>query len=217
MSQGFAELGYSYLNLDDCWMQEHRTPDGHIQASLAFPSGMKALGDYIHSKGLRFGLYSSAGTNTCEGRAGSLWYEEMDANDYASWGVDYLKYDNCYNDNVPALIRFPRMRDALNATGREIFFSLCNGGRDDVPDWGKSIGNSFRTTSDISDTWGSIEFNFRENVNLASKSGPGGWNDPDMLEVGNGGLTLEEEKTHFALWAISKAPLIIGCDLTIAS
>ena len=146
MSQGFVELGYTYLNLDDCWMQQHRTPDGHIQVSPAFPSGMKALGDYIHSKGLKFGLYSSAGTNTCEGRAGSLWYEEMDANDYASWGVDYLKYDNCYNDNVPALIRYPRMRDALNATGREIFYSLCNWGRDDVPDWGKAVGNSYRTT-----------------------------------------------------------------------
>ena len=217
MSQGFVELGYTYLNLDDCWMQQHRTPDGHIQVSPAFPSGMKALGDYIHSKGLKFGLYSSAGIKTCEGKAGSLWYEEMDANDYASWGVDYLKYDNCYNDNVPALIRYPRMRDALNATGREIFYSLCNWGEDGVADWGKSVGNSWRTTKDIGNSWESIEFNFRGNLKVASRSGPGGWNDPDMLEVGNGGLSLEEEKTHFALWAISKAPLIIGCDLTLAS
>ncbi len=105
------------------------------------------------------------------------------------------------------------MRDALNATGREIFYSVCSWGEENIPDWGKSVGNSWRTTQDIANLWGSIEFNFRENLKLASKSGTGGWNDPDMVEVGNEGLTFEEEKTHFALWAISKAPLIIGCDL----
>lgn len=107
---------------------------------------MKALGDYIHSKKLKFGLYSSAGTMTCEKRAGSLGYEQMDANDYASWGVDYLKYDNCFNDGVPALERYPKMRDALNATGREIFYSVCSWGEEHIPDWGKSVGNSWRTT-----------------------------------------------------------------------
>jgi alpha-galactosidase len=142
-------------------MQQHRSPDGHIQVSPAFPSGMKALGDYIHSKGLKFGLYSSAGTKTCEGRAGGLWYEETDANDYASWGVDYLKYDNCFSDGVPALTRFSRMRDALNATGREIFYSICNGGEENSPDWGKTVSNSWRTTIDIANSWATIEFNFR--------------------------------------------------------
>lgn len=176
---------------------------------------MKSLGDYLHSKGLKFGLYSSAGTMTCEKRAGSLGHEEMDAADYASWGVDYLKYDNCFNDNVPATIRYPAMRDALNKTGRPIFYSICNWGEEDTINWGQEVGNSWRTTQDIFDAWASIEFNFHYNMYGRESAGQGGWNDPDMLEVGNGGLTLEEEKTHFALWALSKAPLIIGCDLNI--
>ena len=125
---GLAELGYVYVNLDDCWQQENRTADGHVQAATTFPSGMKALGDYLHGKGLKFGLYSSAGTKTCEGRAGGMGHEEIDAQDYASWGVDYLKYDNCFNENVPATTRYPAMRDALNKTGRPIFYSLCNWG-----------------------------------------------------------------------------------------
>lgn len=175
---------------------------------------MKNLGDSLHSLGLKFGLYSSAGTNTCEGRAGGMGYEDIDAQDYASWGVDYLKYDNCHNQNVPGIQRYPAMRDALNATGRPIFYSLCNWGEEGVTNWGPQVGNSWRTTQDVDDYWISIEANFRISQYSHDIAAPGGWNDPDMLEVGNGGLTYEEEKTHFALWAIAKAPLILGCDLT---
>ena len=128
-----------------------------------------------------------------------------------------MKYDNCFNEDVPASIRYPAMRDALNATGRPIFYSICNWGEEDTTHWGPEVGNSWRTTQDISNTWSSLEFNFHSNANGRDSSAPGGWNDPDMLEVGNGGLTLDEEKTHFALWSISKAPLIIGCDLTTVS
>jgi alpha-galactosidase len=178
---------------------------------------MKALGDYIHDQGLKFGIYSSAGTNTCAGRAGSLGHESTDAQDWASWGVDYLKYDNCYNNNVPGPDRYSTMRDALNATGRPIFYSLCNWGEEDTYRWAPEIGNSWRTTRDIFDAWSSVEYNFLQSHKFHDASGPGGWNDPDMLEVGNGGLTLEEEKTHFTLWSIAKSPLLIGCDLTTIS
>ena len=138
----------------------------------------------------------------------------IDAADYASWGVDYLKYDNCFNDDVPAIIRYPAMRDALIATGRPIFYSICNWGEEETWKWAPNTGNSWRTTFDINDGWASIEYNFKLNQRHFEISGPGGWNDPDMLEVGNGGLTIDEEKTHFALWSLAKAPLIIGCDLT---
>ena len=214
---GFDKLGYEYINLDDCWMKEERTPDGHfIVDDVAFPDGMKVLGDFIHDKGLKFGIYSCAGTMTCAGRAGSLYHEEIDAMDWASWGVDYLKYDNCYNAKVPGTIRYTAMRDALAATGRDIFYSLCNWGEEDSWRWAPSIGNSWRTTFDIFDDFASVEYNFKESQKHFERSGPGAWNDPDMLEIGNGGLTHEEEKTHFALWAMAKAPLIIGCDLSIA-
>ena len=175
------------------------------------------MADYVHSKGLKFGLYSSAGTKTCQGRAGGLDYEDIDAADYASWGVDYLKYDNCFNEGRPARDRYTKMRDALLKQKRKIFYSICNWGEDGTHEWGPALGNSWRTTQDISDIWGSVEFNFRLNERYQDISAPGGWNDPDMLEVGNGGLTPEEEKTHFALWAVAKAPLIIGCDLSTVS
>ena len=175
---------------------------------------MKPVGDYIHDLGLKFGIYSSAGTQTCAGRMGSLYHEETDAADFASWGVDYLKYDNCFNDSVPAITRYPAMRDALAKTGRPIFYSLCNWGEEHTWQWAPGTGNSWRTTQDIFDGWASIEYNFKESQKHFEVAGPGGWNDPDMLEIGNGGLTINEEKTHFALWAFAKAPLIIGCDLT---
>merc|ERR1712060_818920 len=198
-------------------MLEDRDDQGHfIVDPQAFPSGMKDLGDYIHDKNLKFGIYSCAGTNTCAGRAGSLYHEEIDAQDFASWGVDYLKYDNCYNNSVPGTVRYPAMRDALAATGRPIFFSMCNWGEEDSWRWAPDVGNSWRTTQDIWDDWSSVEYNFLESQKHFERAGPGGWNDPDMLEVGNGGLTIEEEKSHFAMWALAKAPLIIGCDITTA-
>jgi alpha-galactosidase len=211
---GLDRLGYEYVNIDDCWMLKDRDAHGHMVADpVTFPSGMRALGDYIHSKGLKFGVYSSAGTNTCEGRAGSLNHEEVDAADWASYGVDYLKYDNCFNENVPATTRYPAMRDALNKTGRPIFYSICNWGNEGTVEWGPATGNSWRTTQDIKAIWPSIQYNFRVNAFHPEIAGPGAWNDPDMLEIGNNWLTVEQEKTHFALWSIVKAPLILGCDL----
>ena len=143
-------------------MKADRTSDGHfIVDEGKFPDGMKKLGDYIHSKGLNFGIYSSAGTMTCQGLAGSLYYEEIDAQDFASWGVDYLKYDNCYNDNVPGSVRYAAMRDALASTGRPIFFSMCNWGEEESWRWAPGIANSWRTTQDIFDDFSSVEYNFK--------------------------------------------------------
>ena len=215
VSSGLLAAGYNYINLDDCW-QNSRDPVTHeiqVDANL-FPHGIKYLADYAHSKGLLFGLYSDAGYKTCAGRPGSLGYEEIDAKTYASWGVDYLKYDNCYTDGSKPEVRYPPMRDALNATGRPIFYSMCEWGVDDPATWAKDVGNSWRTTGDISDSWNSMITIIDTNNRWADYAGPGGWNDPDMLEVGNGGMTFEEYKVHFGLWALSKAPLLVGCDVT---
>ena len=160
---------------------------------------------------------------TCAKRPGGLGYEEMDALDYASWGVDYLKYDNCYNTGVPAFDRYNAMASALQATGRDIFYSICNWGNENVAKWGYTISNSWRTTQDIEiyytqeNQWQQIKGNFLINQLSSSVAGPGHWNDPDMLQIGNGVLTTTDEKSHFALWAFAKAPLIIGCDLTTMS
>jgi len=214
VENGFVEAGYKYINLDDCW-QIKRDANGKIVADPdAFPSGIKALADYAHQKGMKFGLYSDAGTNTCQGRPGSIGYEEIDAKTYAEWGVDYLKYDNCYADPRTPEERYPIMRDALNKSGRPIFYSMCEWGVDDPAKWAKNVGNSWRTTGDISDSWQSMIGIIDKNNEWADYAGPGGWNDPDMLEVGNGGMTYDEYRTHFSLWAISKAPLLIGCDVT---
>jgi len=208
------EAGYEFVNLDDCW-QVSRDANNVIQPDpKAFPSGMKSLADYVHSLGLKFGLYSDAGTHTCGGRPGSLGYEKIDASTYASWGVDYLKYDNCNNQNIPPEQRYPTMRDALNASGRPIFFSMCEWGVDNPALWAPKVGNSWRTTGDIGDNWGSMTSNLDSNDRWAKYAAPGGWNDPDMLEVGNGGMTTEEYKSHFSLWCLAKAPLLIGCDVS---
>ena len=213
-SSGLLEAGYKYINLDDCW-QKSRDENGTIIPDYdAFPNGIKPLVDYAHSKGLLFGLYSDAGEYTCAGRPGSLGYEEIDAQTYAEWGVDYLKYDNCYNKKISSLERYPKMRDALNRTGRPIFYSLCQWGEEDIATWGKEVGNSWRTTGDINDNWNSMLNIIDINDKSYQYAGPGGWNDPDMLKVGNEGMTITEYKTHFNLWAISKAPLLIGCDIT---
>jgi len=211
---GFVDAGYEYINLDDCW-QISRDENGEIVADPdAFPSGIKALADYAHQRGMKFGLYSDAGYGTCQGRPGSLNYEEIDARTYAKWGVDYLKYDNCNADPRTPEERYPIMRDALNKSGRAIFYSMCEWGVDDPAKWAKNVGNSWRTTGDIGDTWSSMISIIDKNNEWADYAGPGGWNDPDMLEVGNGGMTYDEYRTHFSLWAISKAPLLIGCDVT---
>ena len=216
-SSGLAEMGYRYINIDDCW-QSSRHPNGTIIPDpKTFPNGIKPLVDYAHSKGLKFGLYSDAGFYTCEKRPGSLGYEEIDAKTYAEWGVDYLKYDNCYHNDTKAMQsieRYTKMRDALQKSGRNIFYSLCSWGKENVSMWGKNVGNSWRTTKDIKDNWRSMIRNIDINDKWYKYAGPGGWNDPDMLEVGNGGMSFDEYRTHYSLWAITKAPLLIGCDVT---
>ncbi|XP_042964680.1 alpha-galactosidase-like [Carya illinoinensis] len=185
-----------------------------VPNASTFPSGIKALADYVHSKGLKLGIYSDAGTRTCSGTMpGSLGHEEQDAKTFASWGIDYLKYDNCNNDGTSPKERYRKMSKALLNCGRSIFFSLCEWGQEDPATWAAEIGNSWRTTGDIEDKWESMTSRADQNDKWASYAGPGGWNDPDMLEVGNGGMTTKEYRAHFSIWAIAKAPLLIGCDI----
>jgi len=213
ISTGLAAKGYQYINLDDCW-QISRDSNNKIQEDKnKFPSGIKALADYMHQKGLKFGLYSDAGFYTCQKRPGSLGFEDNDAQSYAAWEVDYLKLDNCYNDGSSPRLRYPKMTAALNKTGRQIFFSMCEWGVESPASWASDVGNSWRTTGDISDNWSSFVGILDQQVGLEKYAGPGHWNDPDMLEVGNGGMTINEYKSHFALWSLLKAPLLIGCDL----
>ncbi|WP_155549009.1 NPCBM/NEW2 domain-containing protein [Amycolatopsis camponoti] len=215
VAQGLKAAGYQYVNVDDCWAEPVRDADGRMQANKArFPSGMKALADYVHSKGLKFGIYTSAGTVTCaKTQPGALDHEDVDAQTFADWGVDYLKYDNCNNDGRPALERYPKMRDALAKTGRPIVYSLCEWGENKPWEWGAGVGHLWRTTGDIKDNWAKMVQILAANAPLAPYAGPGHWNDPDMLEVGNGGMTTEEYRSHFSLWAMMAAPLLIGADL----
>jgi len=217
MISSLQQHGYKYLNLDDCWMSPNRTTTsgGEYQEDPnRFPSGMASLASYLHSNDLKFGLYTSAGTKTCQGLPGSLGYEQIDARTFASWGVDYLKYDNCYNTpKIPGIDRYTTMRNALNATGRPIFYSLCQWGGDNSWEWASGVGNMYRTTGDISPTWNSIRNNFWQSYRHINRAGKGQWLDPDMLEVGNGNLTFEESRSHFALWCFVKAPLLLGMDL----
>ncbi|XP_022742185.1 alpha-galactosidase 3-like isoform X2 [Durio zibethinus] len=214
ISTGLADLGYVYVNIDDCWSATSRNSEGQLVPDPnAFPSGIKALADYVHRKGLKLGIYSDAGAFTCQVRPGSLFHEIDDSQLFASWGVDYLKYDNCFNLGIDPKKRYPPMRDALNATGRTIFYSLCEWGVEDPALWARGVGNSWRTTDDINDTWASMTTIADLNNKWASYAGPGGWNDPDMLEVGNGGMTYPEYRAHFSIWALMKAPLLVGCDV----
>jgi alpha-galactosidase len=214
VSSGMSKAGYVYVNIDDCW-QGKRDARGNIQSNEKFPD-MKALGDYIHSRGLKFGIYSSPGPKTCDGYEGSLGHEEQDAQTYAAWGVDYLKYDKCSFKGVGdvEIAAFKKMHEALQRTGRPIFYSLCIGG-DLVWSWGASVGgNAWRTTRDIEDKYTTMEIlGFGQN-GLERFAGPGHWNDPDMLEIGNGGMNADEYRTHMSLWCLLAAPLLAGNDLT---
>jgi len=215
-SNGMKAAGYVYINIDDCW-QGQRDAHGMIQPNAKFPN-MKALGDYIHSKGLKFGIYSSPGPKTCAGYAGSYQHEADDAKQYAAWGVDYLKYDWCSADKVykpeeePAV--YKKMHDALAATGRPIFYSLCQYGLQRVWEWGASVGaNSWRTTGDISDHYDRMYVIAHTQDGIEQYAGPGHWNDPDMLEVGNGRMNHDEYVTHMSMWCMLAAPLLAGNDL----
>ncbi|MFF7365497.1 ricin-type beta-trefoil lectin domain protein [Streptomyces sp. NPDC008125] len=220
VSTGLKAAGYTYVNLDDCWALPSRDASGNLVADpVRFPNGIKAVADYVHSKGLKFGLYSSAGTKTCasNGFPGGLGHEQQDADLWASWGVDYLKYDNCNNTGVDARTRYKTMGDALKATGRPILYSICEWGSNQPWNWAPSLGNSWRTTGDINDSWSSMIGIAHGNQPLAQYAKPGAWNDPDMLEVGNGGMTDTEYRTHFSLWAQMAAPLLIGTDVRTAN
>ncbi|MFC9845754.1 glycoside hydrolase family 27 protein [Streptomyces sp. NPDC060223] len=221
VSSGLKAAGYEYVNLDDCWALPTRDANGNLVADpVRFPNGIKAVADYVHSKGLKFGLYSSAGTKTCNdvaGFPGSLGHEQQDADLWASWGVDYLKYDNCNNDGSSAQQRYTTMRDALLATGRPILYAICEWGESDPWTWAAPVGNSWRTTLDVTDTYSSLLSIYKANIRLGKDAGPGGWNDPDMLEIGNGGMTDIEYRSQFSLWSMMAAPLIIGTDLRKAT
>lgn len=237
VSQGLQAVGYEYLNLDDCWMDSSRDADGRLQGNLeTFPSGMKALADYIHSKGLKFGIYGDRGSKTCADtravpRPGNLGNEQIDAQTYADWGVDYLKEDNCHsstgaNDQDQIFTEFGLMRDALNATGRPIFFSVCGGGDQlpvsDIKYYAKDprgagkLANAWRITSDVIE-WQTSRVAGKTANELAEFAGAGGFNDPDMLLGASSASTRSLTKTHsrsqFNLWSILTAPLMIGANL----
>ncbi|UAC02136.1 cellulose binding domain-containing protein [Dactylosporangium vinaceum] len=221
VSSGLAAAGYQYVNIDDCWMQHSRDSSGNLQPDFAkFPSGISGVAAYVHSKGLKLGIYEDAGTATCAGYPGSLGHEAQDARLFASWGVDYLKYDNCNNAGQTSqqqyIARYTAMRDALAATGRPIVFSICEWGSSSPWTWGANVGNLWRTTGDISASFSSMLSIYRRNVTLAQYAGPGAWNDPDMLEVGRG-MSTEEDRTEFSLWAEMAAPLLAGNNLVTAS
>lgn len=221
---GLAEAGYIYINLDDCWHAPTRDADGFPQCdTLRFPSGMKALTDYVHAKGLKIGIYSDAGRRTCGGRFGSYGHEYQDALQYARWGFDYLKYDWCESENINPVGAYTLMRDALREAGRPILFSMCEWGSNKPWEWAAEVGHMWRTTGDIGlsfreqivhDTWeqNSVLRCIDLNAPLRKYAGPGHWNDPDMLEVGNG-LSFNQDRAHFTLWCMMASPLILGNDI----
>ncbi|MEV6105518.1 NEW3 domain-containing protein [Streptomyces sp. NPDC051940] len=239
VSTGLKDAGYEYINLDDCWARPQSGPEGSRDAGghlvpdpVRFPGGIATVADYVHGKGLKFGLYHDRGTRTCntagfDGTLGAGWtpgartYESVDAQDFADWGVDYLKYDNCNNAGLDAVERYTAMGEALRAasatTGRPIVYSICEWGQNQPWLWGRDVGQLWRTTGDIAPNYASMSRIARFNLTLADHAGPGHWNDPDMLQVGNGSWSVTEQQAHFSLWSIMAAPLLIGTDLRRAT
>jgi len=219
VSSGMKDAGYEYVVIDDCWQVSRDAAGNIVVDPKNFPNGIKPLADYVHSKGLKFGIYSDAGTKTCAGRPGGRGHEYQDALQYAAWGVDYLKYDWCNTGTQNAPASYATMRDALKAAGRPIVFSLCEWGSNKPWLWARDVGNLWRTTGDISDCWDckKDQLSWTQildlQVGIESYAGPGHWNDPDMLEVGNGGMTTIEYRSHFSLWCMLAAPLMAGNDL----
>ena len=221
VSSGMKDAGYEYIVVDDGWEAMERDSEGNLVAdSEKFPSGMKALADYIHSKGLKFGIHNCAGNTTCNGFPGGRGHEYQDARLYASWGVDYLKYDWCDHGTADAKETYKTMSDALYAAKRPIVYSLCEWGGNKPWEWGADIAHLWRTTGDITDCYNcqgeydmGLRFILKLQQGLEKYAGPGHWNDPDMLEVGNPGLTLVESRSHFSLWCMLAAPLMAGNDL----
>jgi len=240
VSSGLKEAGFAYLVIDDYWQGERDTASGILNYNAErFPSGIKDLADYVHSKGLKFGIYSDAGTMTCGDQPASFGYEQNDARMFAEWGVDYLKYDYCYcpdyaslnNDYKTAIARYKAMGDAIKATGRPIIYSICEWGPRSPWLWGKEVGGHlWRTSYDVGDKWDEprnessqigILTSIDVMMDLERFAGPGGWNDPDMLVIGlknsgfikGGGCTAEEYRTQMSMWCMLAAPLMMGCDV----
>jgi alpha-galactosidase len=223
IANGMRDAGYVYIVIDDCWAKKDRDADGNIVPDPAkFPSGMKALADYLHANGFKFGMYGCAGKTTCAGYPGGRGHEFQDARLYASWGVDYFKYDWCDHGTANGPESYRIMSDAIRAAGRPIVFSLCEWGQNEPWLWAEKVGHLWRTTGDIGASYASggknkWEHGWKElldqNVGLEKYAGPGHWNDPDMLEVGNGSLTLAESRAHFSFWCMLAAPLIAGNDV----
>lgn len=224
VENGLLEAGYNYLVIDDCWSLKERDENGKLVADpVKFPHGMKDVADYVHSKGLKFGMYSCAGTRTCADYPGSFDHEYVDAKTFAEWGVDFLKYDYCFRPNyVPGHLLYKKMGNALANSGRDILFSACSWGAHETHKWIKTTGaHMWRSTGDINDSWASIRDLAKHQLNIWDYNGAGCFNDMDMLVVGmNGkgnvaltGCTFEEYKTHFTLWALFNSPLMIGCDV----
>lgn len=230
IASGMRDAGYVYIVLDDTWSTRERNASGDLVADPAkFPSGMKALGDFLHAKGFKFGIYNCAGTQTCAGYPGGWGHEFQDARMYASWGVDYLKYDWCNHGTADARDAYTRMRDALYAAGRPIVFSLCEWGQNRPWEWAQDVGHLWRTTGDIMDCYDcrqqwsqgwKVILDLQVSLvpsngpdGIGKYAGPGHWNDPDMMEVGNEGLTLADSRAHFSLWCMLAAPLMAGNDV----
>jgi alpha-galactosidase len=221
VASGMKDAGYQYVVIDDCWQVSRDAAGKIVVDEKRFPSGMKALADYVHSKGLKFGIYSDAGTQTCAGRPGTKGHDEIDARTYAEWGVDYLKFDWCHTEGQDTRDAYGRMSRALRATGRPIVFSLCEWGSTKPWLWAPGIGQLWRATGDIQDCWDcgkewggmGVTHIIDLLADLYPYAGPGHWNDPDMLEVGNGGLNQAENRAHFSFWCLLAAPLMAGNDL----
>jgi alpha-galactosidase len=214
IATGMRDAGYVYVVVDDAWLAPRRDAAGDVTADPAkFPHGMKALGDFLHANGFKFGLYNCAGSLTCAGFPGGQGHEYQDARTYASWGVDFLKYDwcNCGTANAPETYRI--MSRAIRAAGRPMVFSLCEWGESSPWLWAAPVGHLWRTTEDIYPSFERVKAILDLQAGLGEYAGPGHWNDPDMLEVGNGGLTIAESRAHFSLWCVLAAPLIAGNDV----
>ncbi|HEX2602090.1 MAG TPA: glycoside hydrolase family 27 protein [Gemmatimonadaceae bacterium] len=217
VTSGMRDAGYRYVVIDDCWQVSRDASRTIVADPQRFPHGIKALADYVHSRGLKFGIYTDAGTKTCQGRPGTLGFEERDAQTYARWGVDYVKEDWCNADGLNAVTQYTKFRRALDGTGRPIVLSICEWGVNQPWDWAPRVGNLWRTTDDIGDNWASMLSNLDQSAQHSAVARPGAWNDPDMLEIGNGGMTPDEYRAHMSLWAMQAAPLIAGNDLRTMS
>jgi alpha-galactosidase len=214
VESGMAEAGYRYVVIDDAWHESLRDDAGDLTENRwAFPHGLRWLGDQIHARGLRFGLYTDAGTHTCQGYPGSLGNEARDARRLASFGADFVKVDWCHTAGLRGRTTYPKWTDAIKATGRPMVLSISEWARDAPWEWAGTVGHMWRTTGDIADSWPSVIGIADRQVGLHPFAGPDHWNDPDMLEVGNGGMTDDEYRAHFSLWAMLAAPLMAGNDL----